>query len=227
MKKLASFVLAFLVACACASAQDLGAVTEDGRDVILHEDGTWAFAEGAAEGSAAGAEADIPAGSEDVAVAEDPAPGTPEFSTPESAISKVTSKKARFSVYYDPTVWVIDKLKDQDAEYMFTLGDAAVYARLIAEKGSFDLAVMHDAIIANVKKTARSFEVLEEGKAIVNGQEIMTLKAKGKMQGIEVVFYWYYWSGKAGTVQLFGYASRDDFEEHFEDIQDLLNGLSF
>jgi len=46
------------------------------------------------------------------------------------------------------------------------------------------------------------------------------------MQGIDVTFYWYYWSGPKGTVQLYGYASPADFDANFKAIQDLMNGLT-
>ena len=86
--------------------------------------------------------------------------------------------------------------------------------------------ILRAGIIANAKKAAKSFEVTEEGSAVVNGVQVQTLKAKVRMQGIDVTFYWYYWSGPKGTVQLYGYASPADFDANFKAIQDLMNGLT-
>jgi len=204
MKRLFPIAVLLVLLCAFVGAQDIKAVTEDGMDVLLHADGTWGYV-------------DKPQASI--------AP-TQTFKAPDTAISKASSRKARISVFYDPTLWTIEKISGEAAEFQFQLGDSEVYARLIAEADSFDLSTVRSGIVANARKTARSFDITEEGSAIVNGVQIQTLKAKAKMQGIDVVFYWYYWSGPKGTVQLFSYAAPADFEANFGAIQDLMNGLT-
>jgi hypothetical protein len=204
MKRLIPVIALLVAFCAFAGAQDIKAVTEDGRDVLLHNDGTWGYV-------------DKPQASV--------AP-TRTFKAPDTAISKAASRKAKISVFYDPTLWTVEKLTGEAAEFQFQLGDSEVYARLIAEAETFDLATVRSGIIANAKKAAKSFDVTEEGVAIVNGVQVQTLKAKVKMQGIDVTFYWYYWSGPKGTVQLYGYASPADFDANFKAILDLMNGLT-
>lgn len=208
MKRISLLAILLVVLCALAGAQDIKAMTEDGRSVLLHEDGTWGYV-------------DTPK------ISAAPATIAPSlsFTTPDTSISKVTSRKAKISLFYDPTLWVVERLSGEAAEFQFQLGDSEVYSRLIAEAQTFDLSVAREAIITNAKKIATSFDIVEEGTVLVNGVPVQTLKAAAEMQGIDVTFYWYYWSGAKGTVQLFGYASPRDFEDNFDAIQDLMNGL--
>lgn len=204
MKRLVPIIALLIAFCAFVGAQDIKAVTEDGRSVLLHDNGTWGYV-------------DAPQASVSPART---------FTAPDTAISKASSRKAKIAVFYDPTLWTVEKLTGEAAEFQFQLGDNEVYARLIAEAETFDLSTVRAGIIANAKKAAKSFEVTEEGSAVVNGVQVQTLKAKVKMQGIDVTFYWYYWSGPKGTVQLYGYASPADFDANFKAIQDLMNGLT-
>lgn len=204
MKRLSTIAVLLVVFCAFVGAQDIKAVTEDGRDVLLHNDGTWGYV-------------DKPQAS---------VSPTQTFRAPDTAISKASSRKAKISVFYDPTLWTVEKLTGEAAEFQFQLGDNEVYARLIAEAETFDLSTVRSGIIANARKAAKSFDVTEEGSIVVNGVQVQTLKAKVTMQGIDVTFYWYYWSGPKGTVQLYGYASPADFDANFGAIQDLMNGLT-
>lgn len=204
MKRLIPIVVLLAAFCAFVGAQDIKAVTEDGRSVLLHNDGTWGYV-------------DKPQASI--------AP-TQTFKAPDTAISKASSRKAKIAVFYDPTLWTVEKLSGEAAEFQFQLGDSEVYARLIAEAETFDLSTVRSGIISNAKKAAKSFEITEEGSAIVNGVQVQTLKAKVKMQGLDVTFYWYYWSGPKGTVQLYGYASPADFDANLKAILDLMNGLT-
>ena len=204
MKRLIPIIALLAAFYSFAGAQDIRAVTEGGRSVLLHNDGTWSYVE-APQASISPART---------------------FKVPDTAIGKVSSRKVSMSVFYDPNLWVVEKLTDEIAEFRFQLGDSEVYAYLMAEAGTFGLSAVRSGIIANAKKAAESFEVTEEGSAIVNGVQVQTLKARASMQGIDVTFYLYYWSGPKGRVQLCGYASSADFDANFKAILDLMNGLT-
>jgi len=128
MKRLVSIAILLVAFCAFIGAQDIKAVTEDGRDVLLHNDGTWGYV-------------DKPQSSS-------PSAATSTFKAPDTAISKVSSRKAKIAVFYDPTLWTVEKLTGEAAEFQFQLGDSEVYARLIAESETFDLSTVRSGIIA-------------------------------------------------------------------------------
>jgi hypothetical protein len=49
---------------------------------------------------------------------------------------------------------------------------------------------------------------------------------KGTIEGIQFVYYGYYYAGKAGTIQLLTYTSQNLFAEYKSEMTELLNGLT-
>ena len=183
--------------------QDIKATTEDGRDVLLKQDGTWIFNE---------------------KILDENINKDSEY-TPKSATSKIDNKTKKVSVFYDPLIWNVEQLKDEDAEYQFKIKTGDVYARLITERISLSVDAIRNAIINNLKKKSENMEIVSEGEKKVNDVNIKTLLVNTRLQGNNFVFYWYYWTGNKGTVQFFSYTTPDIFEEDKNEIFDLMNGL--
>jgi hypothetical protein len=51
------------------------------------------------------------------------------------------------------------------------------------------------------------------------------MKLEGTIEGVQFVYYSYYYAGKAGTVQLLTYTSQNLFSEFEPEMTEFLNGL--
>ena len=58
----------------------------------------------------------------------------------------------------------------------------------------------------------------------VNGTELLCLQIKGTIQGVAFIYFGYYYSSDAGTVQMITYTGQNLFEEFQSDFEEFLNG---
>jgi hypothetical protein len=187
--------------------QEIKATTMEGKDVILHPDGTWQYAE----------EAGTPA---------QPVSGPPRFFKPKSATHLLKGKHVKYGLWYDRNKWVVDQdIDNVSAEFELTHVGGDRYAVIIPERIQIPLETLKIAAIANAKKAAPDTRVFFEEKRIVNGRKILCLKLDATIQGIPVSYINYYYSGKAGAVQIMAYTGQNLLAEYQSDLMDLLNGF--
>jgi len=191
-------VLLFFI-CLPLTPETIKAKTENGKDVLLNSDGTWKYS--------------------------DQIDSTKKMSLPSKSTNKLISRTGDVFLYYDPTKWISQKLDDGSADYQIQSKAGEIYARLITERMSLTMDYVRTFIEQNASKKTESFEVFEEGEKIINGTSIKYLKAKVKLYSNNLIFYWYYWTGEKGTVQLYSYSNNKLFDEKYDDIQNLMDGL--
>lgn len=184
------------------SAGPMEATTTDGKRVILHSDGTWTYARDAQSKSEAEG-----------------------FVKSKEAKERYVSKKGFVEVWYDPRKWKPRPPSNPDAEFhlVHTAGDG--YANLIVERLRVPMESLKKAVVDNAKKVSKDLKLTDEQEPTVNGKKLLALKMEGTIQGIPFTQYGYYWSGTAGTVQLFTWCGQNLYSEFSQDFRDLLNGL--
>ena len=188
-------------------SQEIKATTEDGRAVLLNPNGSWRYSEDSEASAREGVD-------------------FPQFFKPKSATALLKGKRVKYGLWYDRSKWLPDQdIDNASAEYELTHVEGDRYVVIIPERLQIPLETLKIAAIANAKKAAPDTRIPFEEKRIVNGKEILCLRMDATIQGIPVSYINYYYSGKAGAVQLMTYTGQNLIEEYQSDMMDLLNGL--
>jgi hypothetical protein len=180
------------------------AVTEDGKNVILYPDGTWKYAEPKAAASK----------------------GKKSYSKPEASTKLHKGKHGTYGMWINEGKWQVAKEQSSEAaefEINHVSGDA--YAMVIAERLTMPLESLREVAISNAKEAAPDAEVVFEEKRTVNGADVLLMQINGTIRSIPFTYYSYYYSGKAGSIQVIAYTGQSLFDEFKADFEDLLNGF--
>ena len=188
-------------------SQEIAARTIDGRDVILHPDGTWQY-------------------SEEKKSSSESTSGLPQFFKPISSTVLLKGKRVKYGLWYDRSKWIVDQdIDNASAEYELTHVEGDRYIVIIPERIQIPLETLRIAAITNAKKVAPDTRISFEETRIVNDRKVLCLKLDATIQGIPVSYVNYYFSGKAGAVQLMAYTGQNLLDEYQPDLMDLLNGF--
>lgn len=185
------------------------AVTENGEEVILHENGTWEYQN-----------------IEDMTSKAIPVNHFP-YVKDESATFQLKSTKIPVGFWLDPKKWSFKKAETGEiAEYSINHKDSDMYAMVIAEKVEIPLKSLKTIALSNGREAAPDLKIEKEELRTVNGLEVLMLQMSGTIQGIKFTYFGYYHSNPKGTVQFLGFTSHNMFEEYRLELESLLNGLT-
>lgn len=208
MKIYLTFIFAFSFAFCKVYAQ-IPAVTATGEEVILYEDGTWAYADGS--------------DSEVTPIDENPA----EFFKPTDASFMVSSKRVGVGVWINPKLWEFTKsATNEDAEFQFGRRNEDCYAMLITERIEIPLSTLMDIALTNARAVAPDIKVVKKEYRNVNGVRLLYMQMNGTTQGIKFSYMGYYYSSAEGTIQLVAYTSQDLLGKYKNMMEELLNGFA-
>jgi hypothetical protein len=203
--------LLFLAAMACIPAllgADRRARTEDGKEVILRDDGTWIFANEPTKDS-------------------EKAEKKPDVfvKSPKSTVA-YKGKRGTFSLSLVPNVWKkSEKPSNAVAEVEFVDSDNDAYAMVIAERISIPLEVLKNAAIQNMRAVDNDAAVVKEEKRVVNGKPVLAMIMNVKTQGAAFTFYSYYYTGDEGSFQVVTWTGQNLFKELQPELEEFLNGF--
>jgi hypothetical protein len=190
-------------------AEELKARTRDGREVVLKEDGTWEFVT-------------KPAAADPTAAPED----APKITKPEKAVETYKGKLGTLTLWLEPRKWKkLAKSGNESAEVQFQAIGNDVAAIIIHEDIEFGLDELADIAIENMEGGLKDVELLLRERRIVNGQEMIALRAVGHLGKSEMIFCGYYASGPFGSVQVFLIVQQKHFEKLEQQIEDFLAGI--
>lgn len=184
-------------------SKDLRAVTEDGRKVVLKENGTYRFVDSPKTPLTSGAVS---------------------YLKPANATIVFKPKGNRFLIWYDPSVWR-DKKSAESDKPTFIHKDGDIGAIVIAERVDMSLTALKELVIKSAREAAPDARIIHEENRVVNGKNILCLRMQGTIEGIEFIYYGYYYAGKAGVIQHITFAPSNLFSEYEPDMLNFLNGL--
>lgn len=204
------YIILFSVFCYTSNAQ-IKALTEDGRQVLLAENGTWRYLDN----------------KEDVAKSDSIKLNKHKFTKDSKADFLVKSNTLNVGVYIDPDKWTFSSHKENEKnpEYRFNLKSGDGYAIAITEKTQIPLENLREIALINAQKAAVDARETNVEYRMVNGKKILCLEMKGTIQGIDFVYFGYYFSNENGTIQLLSYSSQQFFDTLKTDLETFLNGL--
>ncbi|UFK98034.1 hypothetical protein [Kaistella faecalis] len=210
MKKI--FTLAVLLQSLTFIAQQR-ALTEDGKEVVLFDNGTWKFVN---ESDAKALETIIT--------------NNNLFEKSRNASFLMKSKKLDVGVYFDPKKW---KLATQNisphVEYFFTdrSNTEGSFGFMMTEKVQIaTLKNLKELIIENVSRNVDFFRLKESEYRTVNGMKVLFIRYAANTKGMDFEYAGYYYINSDGYAGVVGFSSQKMFESNFDAIQELINGIS-
>lgn len=210
MKKI--FTLAILLQSLTFIAQQR-ALTEDGKEVVLFDNGTWKFVN-----------------ESDAKVLETIVTNNNLFEKPKTASFLMKSKKLDVGVYFDPKKW---KLATQNisphVEYFFTdrSNTEGSFGFMMTEKVQIaTLKNLKELIIENVKRNVDFFRLKESEYRTVNGMKVLYIRYAANTKGMDFEYAGNYYINSDGYAGVVGFSSQKMFENSFGAIQELINGIS-
>ncbi len=199
--------IALTAVCSLSQAQ-IKAITENGEEVVLFENGQWEYTEG------------------NEYVEEEILMNPVKFTRPATSAFLLKSTKFNVGTYLDSKKWTIEKGKGDDAyEYQLTLNQGDLYAMMITEQVEIPLESLKAIALENARDVAPDVYVVKEEYRMVNGLRVLMMQMNGTLSGIKFSYYGYYFSSEKGTIQFIGYTSQNLLSKYQKTIEDLLNGL--
>jgi Caspase domain len=142
-----------------------------------------------------------------------------------TAKTEYKTQKGQFSVWVDTNKWQPSPQTMGSAEYMFLHKRGDGFALVIPERLSFRFSSIKEIVFNLVRQAAPDAKVISEEIKMVDGQNIVAMKIEGTVQGLPLIYYGYYYTGEAGTIQVVTYTGKNLFNEYEQDFTELLNGL--
>jgi hypothetical protein len=205
--------LSFILLLSHISKSQIRALTENGRQVILFENGTWQY---------------------DGDSVNNPGDKTDSISTNSHSFSKSTAETflvksniVNVGVYLNPSKWTFTSHKDNEKnpEYRFSMKAAEGYAIMITEKTPIELENMREIALINARKASIDIKETAAEFRMVNNKRVLSLKFEGTVQGIKFAYFGYYYSNNNGTVQLLTYTSQQFSGELQKELELFLDGF--
>lgn len=209
MKKFLLFActVACLVPLAALSGEEnaIKATTEDGKKVLLHQDGKWEFLPQQAE----------------------PATGKGKaYVKPATATAKLTGKNDSYTLWYNGAKWeILGEPLNQIAEYSMKYKEGDAYIIVIRERLEIPLQSLKNAVLTNARKVDPNATMLMSEERTVNGNNVLYAEIDADIDQMQVRFVYCLYTGKDLSVQVVGYTTKNLYAEYTQDFQDILNGL--
>jgi hypothetical protein len=206
MRQWIGFLVVSAITCATSTplAAEQRARTEDGKEIILRDDGTWIYA---------------PEPKDDKGPA-------PRYKKDPRAVQQYKGRRGTFALWLVPETWKqSEKPSNEVAEVEFKNKDGDGYGMIIAERLVIPLETLKKVAIENIRKVDKDAAILEEEKRVVNGTEVLSMVINMKPEGIGVTMYSYYYVGKEGAIQVVTWAGQNLFQELRPELEAFLNGF--
>lgn len=181
------------------AAQDIRAVTEDGRKVLLSPDGRWRF------------------NSNQLA---------PTIQSDFSSPYQPSVKKFSFS--FNTSEWTLAPKRegDENNKRTFQHKNLPIYGMVISDEMPANIAVMREVIIGNARRAGAETTVLLDETQRIDGKDIGVIRFSANMKGVEFLFSTYYYADQDGNIQITCYTSQSLFSKYQNNCEKFLSGLA-
>lgn len=144
----------------------------------------------------------------------------------DAKLSTVEGEFVDYFVEYDEKSWTVEEAGDFDEyEYFFEHKDGDLYAMVIPERLELSLDSMKEAAMTNFSGVSDDATVVLEKMVEVNGEEMLLMQTEATIDGINAVYYGYYYVGDPGSIQFVAYTTRNLLDDYQDEIELLLGGL--
>jgi hypothetical protein len=196
--KLGAMLVVLLSMPALVSA-DQRAKTQDGRELIIRDDGTWVYA--------------------------DEIKKAREFQKDNAAVLQYTGKRGTFVLHLVPGVWTQDASRNAAVEVAFSLKDNYAWATVVADRVRITPEALKRVGREHARKVDKDAKIVQEEKRVVNGREVLCLTHDLESHGVPLTLHGYYYSGEEGTFQVLTGTAQNLFQELKPKLEAFLNGF--
>lgn len=196
-----SFFAMISFSASSALSDELRAVIEDGRKVILSSDFKWKF---------------------------DTSKPTITPQTIQQGMMTFQPQAKKFSVTYDSSKWSPESAKESElnpGKKVFKHKLSPVYAVIISDELPLSNDSLRNIILSNAKSTGSEPKILMENNIQVNGNAISSIRFTVSTQGIDFLFWTKYFANEDGNIQLACYTGQSLFFKYEADCQQFHDGL--
>ncbi|WP_234111312.1 MULTISPECIES: hypothetical protein [Chryseobacterium] len=191
------------------------AVTENGKEVVLFENGTWKFVN-----------------ESDVKSLETIITNETIFEKSRDATFLIKSKKIDAGLYFNPIKWKIATNTNKAlpySEYIFTHQNNLNNVMALMSTENIPISTfrnLKELILSNIQKNADYFRLKDSEYRTVNGLKVLYLRYALNTKGIDFEYAGYYYMNDEGYTGVIGFTSQRDFEKYLPEILKLINGIS-
>ena len=188
------------------------AISDQGREVTLFDNGTWKYSHDSTSANAPDSLQLNPV----------------SFAKSADAGFLVKSTTFNVGVSINPADWTYTGRheNEKNPEYHFSAKTIDGYAMLITETVGVDLVSLKRAALSNARSASFDIQETYADYRMVNGIKVVCLEMKGTVSGIQLAYLGYYCSNENGTVQLLAYCSLQQYEKMKPALTQFLNGLT-
>ncbi|MFY7900830.1 MAG: hypothetical protein ACOVNY_11645 [Chitinophagaceae bacterium] len=208
------FILLVVFTIALNAQSQIKAITEEGKEVVLFENGKWRYVSDSSTIQNAGTDS--------------LQLNSTKFLKSVGATFLIKSKIFNVGVNINPTKWVFTgrKPNEKNPEYNFTLKNGDAYGMFITESIPISLESLRQAAFGNAQRASYDIKETFAEYRNVNNKKLLCLEMKGTVNGIKVAYLGYYYSNDNGTVQLVTYTMQKDYENLKKELEIFLNGFT-
>jgi len=187
----------------------VNAVTEDGYQIQVFEDGTWKYV-------------DTTLNEKRFIKVNDKV-----FNVPESSSFELASKVVDVHILLNEEDWYFMPSSDQDVtEFSFNNKNVEIYGLMISENAKIPLENLRNIAIINARDNVENLKLIEEEYRLVNNLKLLYLCYEGEVEKLPLRYHNYYYSGEDGIVQFITYARKDIAVKNADRMLNLLNGFT-
>lgn len=210
MKKIFTF---FIFALSISIYSQIKGVTDEGKDVVLFDNGTWKFVN-----------------ESDKETLETITTNPTIFVKNDSATFLLRSKVLDVGVFYNAKKWKIAKRSpNRITEYILTdtkFPDEG-FALMMTEKVKIPtLKNLKEIIISGIQRNVDFFRLKESEYRTVNGLKVLCLHYIANTKGIDFEYLGYYQISDEGYCGVATFALMKDFDKFQPQFEEFLNGFS-
>lgn len=185
------------------------ALTESGDEVILYKNNTWKYS------------------NDSVNLAIKILKNEKLFVKNEKSTFLIKSSKTNVGIWISPLEWNFSKSKpESDSEFNFNNKSLDIYGMLIVEKAEIPVESLVEIAYQNALEVAPDTEIIEKEYRNVNGINVIMMKMKGTMNGVNFVYFGYYYTSVEGAFQFVTYTTLNLFNDYENHMLKLLNGFT-
>jgi len=189
------------------------ALTENGREVLLFENGTWKYSSDSI--------------SKTTSVFDSLPLNPKKFAKDPNESFLVKSNVLNIGIYINPGNWTFKPRNDTETkqEYVFVAKKAYAYAVVVTEPTPVDISKMPYIALLMAQRAATNVKQTMAEYRMVNNKKVLCLGFQGTVNSLKIMYLGYYFSNEKGTVQLISYTSQENFLKYKTEMESFLNGL--
>lgn len=196
------------------SKAQIKALTSEGEEVNLFEDGTWKYTKDA------NAIAKNDASLDSVVTSR----GT--FNKSANANFSLKSAKVNLSIFFNSKKWAVEKGKPgESGEFNFKLIGEDADAKFISERIDIPLNNLVQIAIKNANKVASDVKVIKKEYRIVNGIKVLFMQINLTTNGMKFSYLGYYYTADKGSLQFVSFTPQELLIGYRNSMEELLSGI--